>query len=303
MFIRRDFIFGLILIWAIVYVNHVSAQADPNEQKSVVEQEQELVDFNSIKKVLKNDMLESTAATKTGHVRKKILVRKKKLKNRYFVPAKEKFWTFMSEYWLVKKASLLKWDYKKPDYGIDIAFGILLENHGYFEKSFSILLLNTPTVTHFGLPTNKNEYIFLLSVPFIRTMDLSKKEIALLLFEDFIRVELGLFKKRVEISEVQKIMGINFHDKKIDTKIFDKILKQYDETVFDKGFNFQEQFEVTKRVSLVLKSDLKLWNRYAQLLQKIDNLIKTNVLYKKYNEIYPSPELQLNWLVPQVKRY
>jgi len=42
-----------------------------------------------------------------------------------------------------------------------------------------------------------------------------------------------------------------------------------------------------------------MWNTYLSLLSKIDELTKNNVLYKKYSQIYPSPELQLNWLKPK----
>jgi superfamily I DNA and/or RNA helicase len=70
-----------------------------------------------------------------------------------------------------------------------------------------------------------------------------------------------------------------------------------------KGFSFQEQFEVTTEMDTLLKNDMKMWNTYLTLLEKIDQLTKTNALYKKYNQIYPSAELQMNWLKPKPSRF
>lgn len=67
----------------------------------------------------------------------------------------------------------------------------------------------------------------------------------------------------------------------------------------EKGFNFQEQFETTKEVDALLKNDLKMWNTYVTMIEKIDQLVKNNILYKNYIQIYPSPELQLSWLKPK----
>jgi len=52
----------------------------------------------------------------------------------------------------------------------------------------------------------------------------------------------------------------------------------------------------------LLKSDPGVWSSYLKLIRKIDKLVKTNLLYKDYTKIYPSPELQLKWLVPEQKR-
>ena len=73
-------------------------------------------------------------------------------------------------------------------------------------------------------------------------------------------------------------------------------MKRYDEIIFDKGFNFQQQFETTKKISRLLKNQIKLWNTYYKLIGKINELVSNNLLYKNYTKIYPSPELQLGWL-------
>ena len=260
-----------------------------------------LLTLKVLKKIIKKDELSRQVNKKTKQIKK--LKKKRVLDQRmkYNIPGETNIWSFISELWIVKNSSILKWDFKKPDYGIEESFKNFLERHGYYEKKIKILLLNTPNITHMALPSNKNEYIFLLSVPFIRTLDLSKLEISILLFEDFLRAEKGFFKDFVSTKKVKSHLGSNFHGKKFDFSIYKGLYKKYDDMVFAKGFNFQQQFEVTKLLSSILKSNLKLWNTYFTLLKKIDDLIKSNILYSNYVKIYPSPELQINWLRPKKK--
>lgn len=82
-------------------------------------------------------------------------------------------------------------------------------------------------------------------------------------------------------------------------KLVDKMLKNYEVFIFTKGFNFQQQFDVTSKMNQILKSNKQLWNGYSSLLTKIDKLIQSNLLYKGYNNIYPSPEMQLKWISPK----
>ena len=51
----------------------------------------------------------------------------------------------------------------------------------------------------------------------------------------------------------------------------------------------------------ILKSSPESWNSYFKLLKKIDQLVKNNLMYKNYLKIYPSPELQIEWLSPKKK--
>ena len=186
--------------------------------------------------------------------------------------------------------------------GIDVKFEWLLKKLGFFEKTFKVLLINNPTVAHMGLPSNPDEYIFLLSVPFIRTMDLSKTEISLLLLEDFLRLEAGLVKKRVENPELKAWLGTNFFGDDVKVKPFKNALNRLQDFMFKKGsqgFKFDEQFQITRQMDRLLKSDLKLWAAYLSLIKKIDRLIKGNLLFNDYNKYYPSPELQIQWLTPK----
>ena len=170
---------------------------------------------------------------------------------------------------------------------------------GFVEVRFKILTADSPNLYHFALPSNPNEYIFILSVPFMRTLDVSKFEISLLLFEDFIRAREKYFEQKVTSKELSAALGTNFQTSQFDASLINNTLKKYDEVIFDKGFNFQEQFTVTTKVNNYLKNDLKLWSSYVKLLERIDELTKNNLLFKNYNTIYRSPELQLNWLRPK----
>jgi hypothetical protein len=269
------------------------------EKKSLQESENELIDFSSVRDYLKKDGLQEAAQKKEKAATKLKSKRLKRKMMKYDLPSNNVFWSFATEYWLVKNAPLIKWDFQKPDYGLKKSFTEFLERMGYYEKNFKILLVDTPNISHFSLPSNRNEKIFLMSVPFIRTLDLTKLEISLLLFEDMLRLEMGYFEKRLPAKKVKKLQNGNFYGKKLDVKAFDEIFKVYDETIYVKGFSFQEQFEVTKKMESYLKSDLRLLNAYMRLLTKIDELVKSNLLYTKYSKIYPSPELQLNWIRPK----
>jgi hypothetical protein len=259
----------------------------------------ELLDFSAIKDIIKQDGLEGELKKKQDEKRKLLDEKKLKEMKRFNVPNQDTFWSFFSELWLVKNATVLKWDIHKPDFELEKSFTVFLESQGHFEKKIKILLLDTSEIAHAALPSNNDEYIFILSLPFIRTLDLSKVEISLILFEDFVRVRKGYFKNYILDKELENFLGTNFSGKPFDKKLIDSHLKKYNQVLFEKGFSFQEQFETTKEVDVLLKNDLKIWNTYLTMLEKIDTLTKGNVLYKKYGQIYPSPELQLNWLKPK----
>jgi hypothetical protein len=275
-----------------------TAIAGPKLQE---EKELELVNFKSVKKVLQKDGLSESVKRKE----KKVQAMKKEQgvveKSRYNYPTQDELWGFISEYWLVKNAQLLQWDFQKPDYGLDKSFSTVLENLGFYQKKFKILLINNPSIVRAGLPGSDGEVILLLSVPFIRSLDLSKLEISLFLLEDFFRLEQGYFKTAVETQKLKTLPGTSFYGSKPDMSFIQEVVKKYDQQVTDKGFSFQQQFEVTKKMDSFLKSNPELWNVYFRLLGKIDRMVKTNHQYKDYVKLYPSPEMQVKWLSPPEK--
>lgn len=278
----------------------ISSSLLAQTEKLQEEKELEVVNFQSIKKVLQKDGLSESAKK----VEKQIQVLKKEQgkieTQRYLYPTESELWGFVSEYWLIKNAQLLNWDFEKPDYGLEKSFSTAMENLGFYQKRYKILLLNNPSVVRAALPGD-GESILLLSVPFIRSLDLSKLEISLLLFEDFVRLEMGYFKKNVGTEKMRNLAGGNFMGGKPDVTMVEELLKNYTHQVNQKGYSFQQQFEVTKKMDAYLKSNPELWNTYFRLLQKIDRFIKSNVQYKDYVKLYPSPEMQVKWLSPEEK--
>jgi hypothetical protein len=255
-----------------------------------------LIDYKMIKDVLVNDNLAQVVKDRKEKAKRTEILKNKKLVATYDFPSQEDFWPFFSEYWLVKSVQKLKWNFTKPDYGLDSSFQRLLEKIGFLEKQFKIMLLDTNEITHMALPGNDQVYILLLSLPFIRTMDLTKLEISLLLFEDFIRARMGYFKNYATSKQLQKWFGKNYHQKKLSKSLFQDIFNKYNKLIFSDGFTFQQQFEVTTEVAKLLKGNEKYIVSYRRLISKIDNLVKEDRSYKVYNQLYPSPELQLNWL-------
>tara|TARA_B100001971_G_scaffold215195_1_gene260348 strand:+ start:179550 stop:180419 length:870 start_codon:yes stop_codon:yes gene_type:complete len=283
--------------WLLIALMSSSFLWAQDNGKSELEKEAEVIDYSNIKSVLKEDGLENEAKLKKKII-KKIKEEKKEIQlSKYNYPNKDSFWSFMSEFWLVKNAQELKWDAPRPDYGVNIAFKNLLEKLGYYNKSYKILIVDSPNITHLGLPSNPNEFILILSLPFMRTLDLTKVDISLLLLENFLRVEKGFFQENLLIKP--DFIGSNFYKEGMNKKKINELLNEYSNVAYKKGFNFQQQYEVTKAMDRLLKSYPELWSVYFRLLGKIDSLIKSNLLYKNYTKIYPSPEMQIQWLKPK----
>jgi hypothetical protein len=279
----------------------LSLGAYSQTQKLQEEKELEVVNFKSIKKVLEKDGLSQAAEQKKVQV----AVMKKEQVNldqgRYNYPSEDELWGFMSEYWLVKNAQILGWDFEKPDYGLESSFRSTLQTLGFVQKKFKILLVNTPTLVRTSLPGNDGEMILLLSVPFIRSLDLSKLEISLMFLEDYFRLEAGYFKNQVASEKMKKLAGTSFYGQKPDLTMIEELMKNYHKQIYEKGFTFQQQFEVTKKMDSFLKSNPELWNVYFRLLGKLQSFLKVNVQYKDYVKLFPSPEMQLKWISPEDK--
>ena len=94
-------------------------------------------------------------------------------------------------------------------------------------------------------------------------------------------------------------IGKNFYGSKVNPKLFEKILEKYSDVMLKTGFNFQQQYEITKKMDAQLKSEPNLWSVYFKLYGKLERFMKSDLLYKNYIKIYPSPELQINWLSPK----
>jgi len=126
-------------------------------------------------------------------------------------------------------------------------------------------------------------------------------EISVFLLEDFFRLEAGYFKKSFKNEKLKEVAGKNFKGKKPDMSLVEDMLKHYSMQFHEKGFTFQQQFEITKKMDSYLKSMPDLWSVYYLLLGKMDRFLKMNLQYKDYLKLYPSPEMQVKWLSPEEK--
>jgi hypothetical protein len=284
----------IVAIAFILFSFHTIAQTQE-------EKEAETVDFSSVKTLLQQDGLTKELEKNKNDV---MLIQAKRLemeKSRTNYPSEDDFWAFFQDYWLVKNAARLQWDVPKPDFGLGESFAKLLGQVGQGQKKFQILIVNSPEIPHASLPAANQLQTYIVSLPFIRTLDLSRLEISLLLFEDYIREQKGYVKKEIVTDRLSKMFGGSFFEGKPDYSVLDTTNTNLMNFYTTKGFSFQQQFEVTKSVDQYLKSQPELWNAYIRLLNKIDRLLKTNELFNNYNKIYPSPEIQIKWLTPEAK--
>ena len=123
-----------------------------SQEKTIDEKKAELLDFKSIKNILKNDNLAKIVEKKKKALENAVVKKEKKVEESFLVPTEDEIWSFISEYWVVLNAQKLKWDFKKPHYGVVSHFEAFLEKMGFLEKKFKILILDTPLVAHFSLP-------------------------------------------------------------------------------------------------------------------------------------------------------
>jgi hypothetical protein len=119
--------------------------------------------------------------------------------------------------------------------------------------------------------------------------------------EDYFRLEAGYFKNQVASEKMKKLAGTSFYVQKPDLTMIEELMKNYHKQIYEKGFTFQQQFEVTKKMDSFLKSNPELWNVYFRLLGKLQSFLKVNVQYKDYVKLFPSPEMQLKWISPEDK--
>lgn len=265
------------------------------------EKELDVVDFQHVKEVLKKDDLIQEVRKKKAEVKQIQTVRKEESKQRFSWPTEDEFWPMAAEWWLVKNAATLKWDFDRPEYGIADSLSQVLRNTGRMQKRFRVLAMDSTTVTHLALPWSKNEYCLIFSVPFARTMDLSKLEISLLMLEDILRVEEGWLQEAARPAKLKDLVGTSFEGKAPDVTPLTDVARVYSQFIAEKGFTFQQQFKITKQMDALLRPTPDLWNAYIRLLNKIDRLVKGNSQFTDYTKMYPSPEMQIRWLAPPDK--
>ena len=270
------------------------------ETNSVTTEEQKLdaLKFNELKEIIKKDKLAKEAKI---ILEKKALLKKTRKQaedNRFFYPNNPDYWQMMSEMWLVKNAVKLKWEFEKSDLGIGMAFKKVLEDLGIRNLHVRLLLLNSYEIPHISLPSKDNEIIFLLSLPFVREMDLSKVEISLLLVEDYWRWKEKIVIAQIDQSggkEYEKFVGKTFNPKKIDLAFVQKTQSGITDFVFNTGLTFEQQFKVTAQMKSLLNTNKIYYKAYESLLKKRQDIIVKQPKFSDYSKRYPSPEMQIKW--------
>ena len=165
------------------------------------------VELNELKEILIKDKLYENAQKKKKTLEKIKTARSKIRKKRSYYPKENDFWEISSEYWLVRNAPLLNWDFDKPIYGIGLHLKKALVQLGFVEKKIKIIYSKNDIVPHFALPSSKESYIFVLSIPFVKVMDLTKAEISMLLLEDLLRIDLAYFKRNIQSKQFLTQLG------------------------------------------------------------------------------------------------
>ncbi|MDH4469011.1 MAG: hypothetical protein QE271_13210 [Bacteriovoracaceae bacterium] len=262
-----------------------------------IEEEEKLEElkFQELKDVIKRDKL-AKEAKKLLEQRQALKKTRSKLEmDRFFYPSEEDFWKMVTELWLTKNAVKLKWEFEKSDLGIGMAFKKVLEDLGIRNLSVRLLVLNSYEVPHMILPSKSEEAIFLLSLPFIREMDLSKVEISLLLIEDYWRWKNKLFFDQVTEKGYQKKLGTKMDPKKRDVVFVGKLLDSMSDFVFNVGYTFDQQYNVTKQMKDLLNTNKLYTKAYEALLKKRQEIVIKQNKFNDYSRRYPSPEMQLKW--------
>jgi hypothetical protein len=279
----------LLLVVVNLVISASSWSNTPEEEKL------EQLKFDELKEIIKKDKLDLEA--------KKILekkaalqkTRKKAESERFFYPNHSDYWQMMTEMWLAQNAVKLKWEFEKSDLGIGMAFKKVLEDLGIRNLKVRLLLLNSYEIPHMSLPSSDGEVFFLLSLPFIREMDLSKVEISLLLVEDYWRwKERVFFDQQVDKSYV-KFLGKSFDAKKKDISFVAKTQKEISDFVFKTGLTFDQQYKVTKLMRELLNTNKLYTKAYESLLKKRQEIVVKQPKFSDYPKRYPSPEMQIQW--------
>ena len=247
--------------------------------------------IDQIKEILVKDQLIKKSDEKILNSLKREVQKEKSIKASNKPVTEQEFWQLVTHLWLVKRESRLKWDFDKVDYGVNVVFKKLLSNLNVSGVKYKILYLNSDLIPHMGISTG-SEYILLISKPFVQRLDLSKQEIALILFDEYVRLKMNTLLNKIN----KRFNTLTKKDLAQPEKAFEVYLKVLDDEIFKNGFSFQEQFNLTKETISYLRNDVKVAQMYQRLNDKIKSLIQTEKQYNFYSKLYPSPDLREAWL-------
>jgi hypothetical protein len=277
------------VLWMILFFSTSLsfAQDKVTEEKS---------DFKELKEILKKDELLENFTKKQKAKKVKKAVKKMLAVQDEFFPDKKSFWEIYPEYWVAKNAAILKWNFERVDMGVSLHTQKILNQVGILEKNLKVLFLNSSFIPHLSFSNTENQFLILISLPFIKAMDLTKNQISLLIIEEVLRAQ-RLHLEQVLIEKDQKVM----YQKKIAkleevTSFINQLDEKFMKFLKSQGFSFQMLYEVTLEMKNILASHPILLKDYKELCEKKKSLVINSKDFKFYSRLYPSPEMQLKWL-------
>lgn len=218
-------------------------------------------------------------------------------KKRYSYPSFQDFWSFASEYWLVKNVKNLKWDQAADSSEIKKNFQNLLAELNIKNIKVKVFLFPTEWVPHLVLPRSKDEYVFLVSQKFVDITGISARQLSYLLYEDMIRLEKGYLFNFFQNDEFVKGLGSSFYiNQKPNIGQFEKLMSKLNIFYKEHGYSFEEQYQVTKKICEQVSSQsqrVSQYQKYNSLVEK--KLSQLNIVFPKFNALYPGIGMKRLW--------
>ena len=256
--------------------------------------------IDDIKSIIKNDF-EKKNKEKINKKKREAIQNKTKKNKKLESDNKYYSWKILNRLWLVENVDVLKWNFDRPDYGLNKVINDTLKRTGYSSVKYKIILSNSNITSHTSLPGKGSEVFIILSKIFLERMDVTKQEIALLVLEELVRS-----RKYKNIDTLEKRIGRyprlkNRRNYKKDVNAFvRKAFKVYDELVYNYKSNFKEEYAVHTILMNSLASEQKLLNSYLNLQKKLTALLETTI-FSNYPNVYPSPELRIRWMTKKFR--
>ena len=244
---------------------------------------------NSLKAILKNDMLEkSNQEKKVNKFRKKT----KKVSNANDIIDNKELERVIKNLWLIRNNLVLKWDKKLPDYGLKEVFEQTFKDFGIKSFNYKILFVHTNMVTHQMLKLSANEYVFVISKVLAELLDLSKQEISLLALEAYVRRDLD--QEHLNGLTFSSLPGKNLKNEL--NEYIQKKLVEMDSMILNYKGSFSSEKKVLKNIFNGLSSQKGYLKAYRRMLGKVNELLRNDARFKFIASRYPSPEIKINWL-------
>ena len=250
---------------------------------------------DSLRTLLKNDLiLNKKRAVETRVLKKKFNESSSNVIKKDELIDERSLSQLIYELWLIRNNKVLKWDKKLPDYGLQEVINDYLLTFGHSFVRYRLFFVHSNLITSELLSISDKDKILLISKPFVEALDLTKQEIAALCLEAFVREDIEK-RSNIELSSFPKLKNDSNFALEMNKYIEAKIQK-IDGVIFNYKSNFDTETRVLKSIYTGLGKDTLKIKSYRRLIEKIDQMTKSDFKYKYFTMKYPSPELKLGWL-------